>query len=569
MRSRYVFFLMVAAITTAASLSAQSYQFSTDSIRAYVNVLASDSLEGREVGEPGERKAARFIHNSFMSANLEPKGSSGSYFQPFEFVKKIDFGPKNRFVVNGQELKINEDFVPLSQSANTRFDFKEVVPVDYGIKTQDTSYNDYAGKNVEGKAVLIKRFAPSSKDDPHIDFNKYESFADKIATAMAQKVSGIIFVTPAGQDDTLPAAGVMHVTQKEIPILFLKRRGLEKLGLSLETPLIKSAAGQTELIPVQDTGYNVVGFLKGKSDTTIIIGAHYDHLGYGGQGSKYTGTERKIHPGADDNGSGTAGLVELARYFSARRDQLQHSLLFIAFSGEEAGVLGSNYFVKHMTIDSGKVRMMLNMDMIGRLKDQEKGLAIFGTGTAAEFKSYFDSLKTDSLKLGFLEPGTGPSDQMPFYNAGIPVLHFFTGAHMDYHTPGDTPDKLDYPGIVKVISLVANVTEHFDSLPRPLTFQKTKDTGAGKERAAYSVSLGVMPDYMSDVKGLKVDGVTPGKPAESAGILKGDIIIRLGEIGIDDIYTYMSALSKFRKGDSTYVLVARAKDTLKLPVVFR
>ena len=566
MRSTWMISLLcvIAALACLAS-SNQPYVFQPEPLERHVAVLASDSLEGREIGTIGEWKAAQYIISVFKSAGLSAAGSDG-YLQPFEFTKRIDLGRNCRLAINGTSLQLDSEYVPLQYSASTKFDFTDVVPVDFGIRTDDSSYDDYAGKKVEGKAVLIKRYAPPAERNPHVDFTRYNTFPDKIRIALEHKAAGIFFVTPASEDDTLIGFGVLRVSPKEIPIIFVKRRALERLGISIDSPSFASASGETELTPVTDTGYNVLGLLPGKSDTTIILGAHYDHLGWGGPASRYTGTEKAIHPGADDNASGTAALLELAKAFS--QSPHSHSLLFAAFSGEEAGILGSSFYVRHWTVDSSKVRMMLNMDMIGRLKDQQNGLAVFGVGTATEFKPYFDSLKADRMRLSFLEPGTGPSDHVAFYNSGIPVLHFFSGAHEDYHKPSDTPDKIDYDGLSRVTELAASVVRHFDSLPSPLTFQRTKGTDEGKRRAEYKVTLGIMPDYTTPAKGLPVGGVTPDRPGEKAGIKKGDIIIRLGTIGIEDIYGYMSALSKFNKGDSATVVVVRAKDTLSLPVVF-
>ena len=560
--------ILVAAAIAVMAATTEPYVMTPESIQAHIDVLASDSLEGREVGEPGEWKAALYIAGLFEKAGLLPRGTDG-YLQPFEFVKKISQGPSNKLTVNGVELQISEEWMPLSHSASKPFAFDKVIQVDYGIVTEDSSYNDYDGKNVEGQAVLIKRYAPADSVNPHIDFDKYSNFTDKILTAINRKAAAVFFVTPSNHDDTIQLAGVTHVTAKDIPIIFLRRKGLEKLGLSLDIPSITAVAGQVELIPIKDTGYNVLGYLPAQSDTTVVLGAHFDHLGWGTSSSRYVGKERMIHYGADDNGSGSAGLLELARYFSSRKEQMHYSMLFAAFSGEEAGILGSSYFVKNMTIDSSKIRMMLNMDMIGRLRDQESGLAVFGTGTSTEFAEYFKDLTRDDLKLAFREPGTGPSDHTAFYNSAIPVLHFFTGAHEDYHKPSDTPDKIDREGIFKVVSFVADIAMHFDSLNAPMTFQRTKDPDEGKRRSSFSVTLGIMPDYVAQVKGVKVDGVSPDRPGERAGILKGDTIIRMGTLVIDDIYAYMNALGKFRKGDSTLIVVERGADTLSLPVVFK
>lgn len=564
---RFVGTLLVVTLLAVPALRA-AYEIKPEALRSHVAVLASDSLEGREVGEPGEWKASEYMISQFRQAGLEPL-FTGDFRQVFEFTKKIEHGPANQLTLNDVALTLGPEFSPMPQSANAAFSFSEIIPVDYGIVSEDSSYNDYSGKDVAGKAVLIKRFAPADSVNPHVDFSKYSSFTDKINTAIARQAAGIFFITPSDQDDTVQSMGVTNIAAKAIPIVFLRRAALERLGLSIDSPALASAVGQTELIRVRDTGYNVAGILRGQTDTAIVIGAHYDHLGWGGPASRYVGTERKIHYGADDNASGTAGLLELAKYFADRRDHLRYSLVFTAFSGEEAGILGSSHFVRSGALPNGMVRMMLNMDMIGRLKDQESGLAVFGTGTATEFKNYFDSLKVDSFKVAFREPGTGPSDHTAFYNSDIPVLHFFTGAHQDYHSPDDTWDKIDYAGVTSVARLVADIVTHFEEYPHALTFQKTVDPDAGKRMSTFSVTLGIMPDYISQVKGLKVDGVSANRPGERAGLKKGDVIIKMGSHTIGDIGDYMAALSKFRKGDSTGVLVERGADTLNLPVVFK
>ncbi len=544
-----------------------SYTISTDSIYKHISILASDSLEGREAGEPGEWKAARYIISVFRTAGLEPKGNDSSYLQPFGFVKKIDCGERNRLSVNGVELKPLEEFLPMKQSASMTFEFDNIVPVDYGITVEGSTYDDYEGKNVENNAVLIKRHAPSSEDNPHIDFSNYGSITDKIARAIDHKVKGIIFYTPEGYDDTIITVAGALITPKSIPIIWLRRNAIERLGLDPATPELKSVAGETDLIRVRDTGYNVIGYVPTANDTTIIIGAHYDHLGYGGPTSRYQGKEKKIHYGADDNASGVAALLELARHYSAKRNQLKYSHLFIAFSGEEKGLLGSSHFVRHMTIDSDKVRMMANMDMIGRLRDQDEGLIVFGVGTCEQFKNYFDSVLSGDLKVTFKESGVGGSDQTAFNNHSIPALHFFTGAHADYHTPRDVIDKIDLEGIVRAAGFLDKVISYFDKFRGDLIFLRTRSEG--RPHAAYSVTLGIMPDYVAEVRGLRVDAVSPERPAERAGVLKGDVIIRMGRLVVDDIYTYMNALSKFRNGDTTTVTVERGADTLNLLVEFK
>ena len=567
---------MTLVLLGATAMSFQSalaeYYITADSVYRHIAVLAADSLEGREVGEPGEEKAARYITSIFEAAGLEPRGDSGSYLQMFEFTKRVDFGPNNRLTLNGQPMVISEDYQPMNHSASMDFTFDQVVNVSYGIVLQDSSHNDYAGLNVEGKAVLISRYAPESEDNGSTSdttFDRYSGLVSKMATALDHGATGVFFYTPETHDDTMIAMSATHVKPKDIPIIYLRRRGLEKLGLTLPDPKVASAEGVTDLIRVRNTGYNVVGYLPGTTDTVSIVGAHYDHLGWGGPASRYRGEEKRIHNGADDNGSGSAALLELARHFGAQQAELHSSLLFIAFSGEEVGTLGSGHYVRNWTVDHSKTRLMINMDMIGRLADQEKGLAIMGTGTCPEFKEYFDQKDVGDLKVTFIESGTGPSDHTAFYHDSIPCLAFFTGAHEDFHTPEDDLEKIDAAGIVTVTDLVSDILCYFDNHSGMLSFQRTKDKGSASRPPSLSVTLGIMPDFITEQDGLGVDGVSPDRPADRAGILKGDIIIQMDQRRIGDIYDYMNALGKYRKGDNCEVVIIRGTDTLTLLVEFK
>lgn len=308
------------------------------------------------------------------------------------------------------------------------------------------------------------------------------------------------------------------------------------------------------------TGRNVVGFLDKKSDKTIIIGAHFDHLGMGGSGSLHRG-DSAIHNGADDNASGTAALLALAEIL--KHEELSSNVLFIAFSGEENGLWGSNYFVKNPTIELASVNYMINMDMVGRL-NEEKSLAVYGVGTSPSFPSVLDPVNSDSLKIVTTESGVGPSDHTSFYLQDLPVLHFFTGQHEDYHKPGDDSDKINYEGLVKVIRYISRVIDQLDSEPK-LAFTKTKDSS---DSPRFTVSMGVVPDYMYDGKGMRVDGVSEGKPAQAAGLLKGDVVVQLGDSTIYDMMSYMRALSAFQKGDSAKVVIERSGQKVEAQVKF-
>lgn len=308
------------------------------------------------------------------------------------------------------------------------------------------------------------------------------------------------------------------------------------------------------------TGRNVVAFLDKKADKTIVIGAHFDHLGMGGQGSLHRG-DSAIHNGADDNASGTAALLALAKIF--KYETLKSNILFIAFSGEENGLWGSNYFVKNPTVDLKTVNYMINMDMVGRL-NPEKSLAVHGVGTSPSFPSVLDPINADSLKLVPSESGVGPSDHTSFYLQDLPVLHFFTGQHADYHKPSDDADKINYEGLVQVVRYISRLIAGLDAEPK-LAFTKTKDSS---DSPRFTVSMGVVPDYLFNGKGMRVDGVSEGKPAQAAGLMKGDIVIQLGDSTINDMMGYMRALSVFKKGDSTQVVIERAGQKIATKVKF-
>lgn len=309
------------------------------------------------------------------------------------------------------------------------------------------------------------------------------------------------------------------------------------------------------------SGRNVIGMIDNPGDEIIVIGAHFDHLGFGGFSSLHRG-DSAIHNGADDNASGTAALLHIASQLKA--NPIQRDVLIIAFSGEEKGLWGSNYFAKNPTIDLTKVDYMINMDMIGKL-DSARGLAVYGTGTAPQWSSVIDTTNTYGLKVLKKESGVGPSDHTSFYLQDIPVLHFFTGQHEDYHKPGDDAEKLNYEGILTVSSHILDIIRWMENEPK-LTFQKTKDESEKGPR--FTVTLGVVPDYLFDGKGMRIDGVSDDKPAQKAGMVKGDIVLQMGDSTITDMMSYMKALSAFKKGDATKVVIKRGEVELQLDVEF-
>ena len=309
------------------------------------------------------------------------------------------------------------------------------------------------------------------------------------------------------------------------------------------------------------TGNNVIGYFDNKAENTVIIGAHYDHLGYGGEGSLFRDTIKAVHNGADDNASGVALLLNLAKKLKDKNTK--NNYLFMAFSGEEMGLLGSNYFVKNPTIDTKKVSYMINMDMVGRMK-KDSSLAVYGTGTSPIFKQVLKAHNND-FKLIQNESGVGPSDHTSFYLADIPVLHFFTGQHSDYHRPSDDIETLNYEGMVKISNYIFDIIYDLDDNGK-LAFRKTKNESDKTPR--FRVGLGVVPDYLFDGKGMRIDGVSDDKPAQKAGLKKGDIVIQLGDSLVTDMMSYMRALSTFKKGDKTKVVVQRGEESVEKLISF-
>ncbi|WP_298878497.1 M28 family peptidase [uncultured Polaribacter sp.] len=309
------------------------------------------------------------------------------------------------------------------------------------------------------------------------------------------------------------------------------------------------------------TGNNVIGYTDNKAKNTVVIGAHYDHLGYGGEGSLYRDSIKTVHNGADDNASGIAILLNLAAKLKGKNTN--NNYLFMAFSGEEMGLLGSNYFVKNPTIDTKKVSYMINLDMVGRLK-KDSALAVYGTGTSPIFKQTLKS-HNNNFKLIEHESGVGPSDYTSFYLADMPVLHFFTGQHEDYHRPSDDAEKLNYDGMEIISKYIFNIITDLDNNGK-LAFRKTKNDSNNSPR--FKVGMGVVPDYMFDGKGMRIDGISEDKPAQKAGLKKGDIVVKLGDSTVVDMMSYMRALSVFKKGDKSKVIVKRGDTEVEKEIQF-
>jgi hypothetical protein len=529
------------------------------SLKSHISILASDKFEGRETGTKGEELSYAYIIKQFKSIGLLPKGTS-QYLQEFSFNAGSVLGKNNRLKINNVSFKAEEDFYPIPYSSQTESVKGKLITVGSGLIAPTLGRDDYADKKELIGKVFILDFATPEGDNPH---SKWAEFADtrkRIDDAISKGAAGIIFIN-SNNDISDPKQNTENkITPVSVPVIFVKAN-VAMLIISNEGADVELAV---DVQKITRTGHNVIGYLDNKKENTIIIGAHYDHLGFGGAESLYRG-KKAIHNGADDNASGTASLIELAKYLKSS-SLTNYNFLFIAFSGEEKGLLGSNHFVKEPTIDLKKVNYMLNMDMVGRLKPEEQTLLINGTGTSPQWNDVMKNNKVEGLKIKTTESGVGPSDHTSFYLSNIPVLHFFSGTHSDYHKPSDDEPLINYGGMVSIIKYMLTLIENTNPLPQ-FSFTKTNDA-SNEEAPRFKVTLGVVPDYAFEGSGMKIDGVTEGKPAAHAGLQKGDIVIQLGDIKVVDMMSYMKALSKFKKGETTKVKVLRGSVEKEADITF-
>jgi len=477
--------------------------------------------------------------------------------------------------------KLKEEFIPLSFTDNLSIEC-QVVFAGYGISAKDLNYDDYTDIDVKDKIVVVFRNHPDMKS-PHSKFEQYSSLRYKTTTARDKGAKGIIFVnTNEKKDDPLieliydnaaKITGISAISIKKEILSFISFGDLQNEIDSTLKPksfLIDqnySAELVTEVKEVKGKSVNVGGIIKAANNKFpgeyLVIGAHFDHLGWGGDNSLYTG-EPAIHNGADDNASGTSGLLELAEKFSSITDKIDRDIVFIAFSGEELGLLGSSYVVNNFPLPIENDITMINMDMIGRLNDKND-LIVYGTGTSSKWKNILDDKNEYDLNLTFNDEGFGPSDHSSFYGKKVPVLFFFTGTHSDYHKPSDDADKINSSGEEKVLKYVYDVAitiVNSDTRPDYISVER-KDTG---KMTGTRVYVGTVPDFAGDVDGYKLGGVTDGSPAAKAGLLAGDIIIKFGEKKISNIYDFTYALGDHVPGDKVNVLVKRGDEELTFEI---
>jgi len=580
MRRLFAAMILLVLLFTSCGRS-KNQEITADELLGHIKYLSSDSLKGRMTGSEGDSLAAEYIKSELSSYRLIPLTGDG--FQRFKVSTRIVPGKENSLSVNGVNYSPEEDFIPFAFSSNSELE-SEVIFAGYGFNINEDSlkWNDYNGIDVKGKWILILRADPET-DNTRSVFIPYSNDRDKALLAKDMGASGILMVSGSGFDpqDTFESlnAGDFSVDipafriKRELADIILKKSG--KTISALEKSLNKTRRpssfnskvtlkGKTEIVRESANTRNVVMVLSGEDklfkNEYIIFGAHFDHLGMGGPGSSSRAVDTiGVHHGADDNASGVAMMLELAEKFSRTKGSHKRSIICIAFSGEEIGLPGSKYFVDNPDIDLLKVNAMINLDMVGRLKETNI-LQISGVGTAEGLKdTIYSASDTSVVKLTLSDEGYGPSDHSSFYGKNIPVLFYSTGAHLDYHTPSDTYDKINYDGMVNIASMVFSIGSRLASSSYRLKFRESgPKIETGRPMRRKGVTLGIMPDFAGNIKnGLRADFVTPGKPGALGGMMKGDIITAISGKTVNNIQDYMFRMGKHKHGETISVEILR------------
>ncbi len=569
---------------------ARDQQASIERIRKHVEFLASDKLQGRRAGTPAADEAAKYIAKEFRAVGLEPMASN--FLQPFSFVASVRLGAQNSFQIKSaagsRALKVGEEFMPLAFSS-ADLATGQAVFVGYGISAPELQYDNYANLDATGKIVVMMRGGPEG-DNPHSRFAEFTApgleIQQKTLKAREKGARGVVFISAEQnfkEDRLSRLRHDLNFLSAGIPAAIITRQVAESLLASAGSSLAEAenrATGsatpfalenisiefKTDVVQVNGNSSNVVGHLKGSDARLaaeyIVIGAHYDHLGLGGAESLAQRPEGDIHYGADDNASGTSALIELARMLAKDRARVKRSILFIAFGAEEEGLLGSAAYTKNPGVPLASTVAMINMDMVGRLRNGS--LTIGGVGTSPAWKPLIDRLnllttagtEAHRFNLSLGQDGFGPSDHQSFYVRDIPVLFFFTGTHNDYHKPSDTADKINAEGIGAIAEFVQAIALAVATEPERIAFNRVKVETRPSGRG-FRVYLGTVPNYSDQADGMKLDGVRPGSPAERAGLQAGDFIVRLGSVPIKNVYDYTYALGELKAGEEIDVRIRR------------
>jgi len=543
-----LFLLLCISASSISQKLRKADQVTLKNLESHIQYLADDKLEGRRAGTAGEQLAMDYISRQFNQIGLIPKGADG-YLQPFDINDGKQIGSGTHLIINDQELRPKEDYFPFPYSPNVSIDAMPAISV------QEAGMPWF---------VNLKDVIEENANNPHFDLQDY--IHGKASDGKKKGATALLFYNTSDRGDDLKFDGKDKAETTTIPVLYVAKPAAKKYfkdpAASLDVKL------KVDIAEKKRVGHNVIGYIDNGAPMTVVLGAHFDHLGYGEDGNTMLRTgEHVIYNGADDNASGTAALIELSRLIKNSRLN-KSNYLFIAFSGEELGLFGSKFFVEHPTVSLSNVNYMINMDMVGRLNDSTKALTVGGYGTSPEWSSVInDRNKKYSFLIRIDSSGTGPSDHTSFYRKDVPVLFFFTGLHADYHRPTDDYDKINYVGEVSIVDYIFSLIEKENKEDHKLAFTRTRETQMNTS-SRFSVTLGIMPDYSFGGSGVRVDGISDGRPAQKAGLQAGDVILQLGNYNVTSLENYMEALGRFKKGDTTIVKFKRGAENKEASVQF-
>jgi Tol biopolymer transport system component len=540
-----------------------------------VHWLADDKREGRGVGTAGLEAASRWLADRFREIGLAPAGEDSGWFQRFEVPVAVAAQPATAVEIDGAAVA-RGDFQPASFSGNGKA-AGEVVFAGYGITAPELGIDEYKDIDAKGRIVAVRRFTPEGGPFAEQSVEqRYSGVRYKAWNAREHGALGLIVVDLAegtpGDEAPLPTLAIDTTEvgggDAGLPVAILKRSA----GAALFAGGHRAAL-TVDLERRTQPAVNVLGVVRaGAADRlrgAVLVGAHYDHLGFGGSGS-LAPDSREPHNGADDNASGTAALLEVGRRLAAERQRLRRDVVLAAFSGEESGVLGSTAFTRQPTagLKTADLAAMLNMDMVGRLRDNL--VTVLGGDSAEEWNALVPPVcERDLVRCSLSGDGYGPSDHSPFYAAGVPVLHFFTGAHEDYHKPSDDADKINAAGGARVAALVADLALEIANGPQRPTYKSAPAPAPRGDMRSFGASLGTVPDYAGDGRpGVLLAGVRPGSAAEQAGLQRGDLLVELSGKPIRDIHDFMYVLQRAKPGEKTTAVVERGGERVSVAVTF-
>ncbi len=510
-------------------------------LKKHVQFLASDALEGRRTGTKGELLAMEYIIDQYKQMGLMPKGVNG-FIQEFEINEGKQIDARTILKIDEKQLLLGEDYFPLAFSA-----------LNYVKGNTAAALNESNLPWFKDLAELLEE----NKTNPHFDID--EAIKKEVNAAAAKKATALFVYNSTSIVDNVQFNKNDHSQPALIPVIYLTKDGLKKYlpDFTASVNIELNVAYSDRIRKAR----NIIGYINNNATNTVILGAHYDHLGYG-EDKNALDTGHIIRNGADDNASGTAALIELTRNL-LKKSPTNNNYLIIHFSAEELGLFGSKYWLENPTTTITP-NYMINMDMVGRY-DTARKLTIGGYGTSPAWATIIPSV-IGKLAFKIDSAGSGPSDHASFYRKDMPVLFMFTGSHTDYHKATDDWEKIQYDGEREIIRLVYNIIVQADANGK-LLFTKTKEPQMGRSKR-FTVSLGVIPDYGFSGTGMRIDGVSPGKLAEKKGLQAGDILLQLGEYKFVDVNSYMQSLSKFKKGDKTILIIKRGAEEKQIELEF-